>query len=128
LNITVPNNTTKVLTIKVTPILLAGDTTETLTYNIPANGLRGTDGLNIEQYSPSSLLTARTVTVTSITGALALSTNVGNPAERAVIGSASAKTENVELLRFDVKATINDVIISAIQTQVVTDIATTTQT
>ncbi len=123
LNITVPNNTTKVLTIKVTPILVAGDSSETITYLVPANGLRGTDGLNIEQYSPSTALTARTFTVTTASAALALSLNASNPAERAVIGSATAITENVELLRFDVKATINDVIISRVNTAAVTYVA-----
>jgi len=121
LNITVPNNTTKVLTVKVTPILVAGGSTATITYNIPANGLRGTDGISIEQYSPSTALTARTFTVTTASGALALSANVSNPVERAVIGSASAITENVELLRFDVKATINDVIVTQISTGSIAD-------
>jgi len=66
------------------------------------------------QYAPSTALTARTFTVSSSVGALALSVNSGNPAARAVIGSATAATENVELLRIDLKATINDVIVSKI--------------
>lgn len=122
LDITIPNGTTKVLTIKVDPILVAGDSSETITYNIPINGLRGTDGVGIQQYAPSSAaLSSRTFIVSTVAGALAVSTNVNNPVERAVLGSASVITENVELLKFDVKATINDVVISQIKTGTITD-------
>ena len=121
LNITVPDGTTKTLNIKVNPKLVVGDTSELITYQIPTNGLRGTDGAGIDQYAPSTALTARTFTIATASGALALSTNAGNPVERAVIGSASAITENVELLRLDVKATINDVIISKVTTAAITD-------
>lgn len=44
-----------------------------------------------------------------------LSTNISNPAERAVIGSVTAATENVELLRFNLEATVNNVIVSGIK-------------
>jgi len=129
LGITVPNNTTKTLTIKVTPKLVAGDDTETITYNIPANGLRGTDGAGIVQYAPSTTaLTARTFVVTTASGALTLSANASNPVERAIMGNATAVTENVELLRFDLKATINDVIVSQISTSAITDTNGVTQT
>jgi len=128
LGITVPNNTTKTLTIKVTPKLVAGDSTETITYNIPANGLRGTDGAAIVQYAPSTALTARTFTIATASGAVTLSVNASNPAERAIMGNAAAVTENVELLRFDVKATVNDVILSQVTTSAVTDTNGVTQT
>ena len=122
LNITVPDGTTKTLTIKVDPILIAGESTKEITYNIPINGARGTDGVGIQQYAPSSAaLSSRTFTISTVTGALAVSTNVNNPVERAVLGSASVITENVELLKFNVKATINDVIISQIKTGTITD-------
>jgi len=117
LNIVIPDGVTKVLTVKVNPKLVAGTgTTDSgaLTYQILANAVRGTDGVAIVQYAPSTALTARTFTVSSSAGALALSVNSGNPAARAVIGSATAATENVELLRIDLKATINDVIVSKI--------------
>jgi len=115
LNIVVPDGVTKVLTIKVNPKLVAGTTgSGALTYQILANAVRGTDGVAIVQYAPSTALTARTFTVSSTTGALALSVNSGNPVARAVIGSATAATENVELLRFDLKGTINDSIVSKV--------------
>ena len=122
LNITIPDGVTKTLTIKVDPKLVAGTTSSgKITYQILANALRGTDGVGLTQYAPSANLTARSFTVSSIIGALALSTNAGNPAERAVIGSASAITENVELLRFDLKATVNDVLVSKITTGTIQD-------
>jgi len=115
LNITVPDGVTKTLTVKVNPKLVAGTTTSgALTYQILANAVRGIDGASITQYAPSTALTARTFTVSSTTGAMAVSVNASNPVARAVIGSATAATENVELLRFDIKATVNDVIVSQI--------------
>lgn len=121
LNITIPDGVEKTLTIKVDPMLVAGDSTETITYQILANGLRGKDGVGIEQYAPSTALTARTFTVSTQTGALNLSLNANTPKQRAVIGSSSVITENVELLRFDLKATINDVIVSQINTGTLLD-------
>jgi len=129
LNITIPDGTTKVLTIKVDPMLVVGETTKEITYNIPINGLRGTDGVGIQQYAPSSAaLSSRTFTISSSAGALAVSTNANNPVERAVLGSATVITENVELLKFNVKATINDVIISQITTDAITDSSDILQT
>ena len=123
MNITVPDGTTKTLTIKVDPLLVVGEgTPKTITYNIPINGVRGTDGIGIQQYAPSSqALTSRVFYISTSGGALAVSTNVNNPVERAVLGSETVITENVELLKFDVKATINDVIISSILTDAITD-------
>jgi hypothetical protein len=121
LDMTVPMGTTKTLTVKVTPKLVAGDDTETITYQIAANAVRGTDGIGLTQYSPSTALTARTFVIGTASGALALGTNADNPVERAVIGAESAVTEGVELLRFDLKATVNDVIVSKIKTQAITD-------
>ena len=128
LNIDIPNNTTKTIKIKVTPKLVVGDTTETITYQIPANGLRGTDGVAIAQYAPSAALTARTFTVLSSTGALALSVNASNPVERAVIGTVTAITEGVELLRFNLKATINSIIVTTINIPAIDDGQDTLQT
>jgi len=115
LNITIPDGTTKTLTVKVDPELVAGTTSANITYQIPANGLRGTDGVGIQQYAPSTALTARSFAVGTATGDVALSVNASNPVERAVIGSASVITENVELLRLDLKATVNEVLVSRIQ-------------
>jgi hypothetical protein len=113
---TVEEGTAKTLTIKLDPVLVAGTSTATITYNIPANGIRGTDGVGIQQYAPSAALASRTFTIGTATGALALSVNPNNPKERAVIGTAAAITEDVELLRFDLKATVNDVMVTRIVT------------
>lgn len=127
LSITIPDGVTKVLTVKVTPKLVVGTSAATITYNIPANGIRGTDGIGIQQYGPTTAI-SRTFSIGSATAALALSVNASNPVERAVIGSATAITENVELLRFDLKATINDVIVSRITTAAIVDTGDILQT
>ncbi|TSC75450.1 MAG: SpoIID/LytB protein [Parcubacteria group bacterium Gr01-1014_30] len=127
-NWVVPDGVEKVLTLQIDPILQAGDTTETLTYRVQANGARGTDGKAIQQYAPTAALSDRTFVVNTRTGALTLSVNAATPKERAVAGSVDAITEGVEMLRLDLKATVGDVVVEQINTASLLDNADVLQT
>ncbi len=109
LNVVVPKDTTKTITVQIDPLLVAGETSTTVTYKVLANGVRGTDGKGIQQYAPSSDLDARTFTVkTSEKAELELSAHPdNNEYDHNVIVSTSVTTNDVPLLVMNVKSKTN---------------------
>lgn len=115
LNINVPKDTVKVLTVKVTGILPAGETTKAIILTFNTNAVRGTDGAGISQYAPTGVLATRTFTVqTGDTAALEVSANADNPKARNILVQETAVTQGVTLLRADVKAKNNDAILRSV--------------
>lgn len=109
LNVLVQKDQTKTLYVAVDPILVAGDTTKTITYKVLANGIRATDGAGLTQNAPLGDLAARTfVSKTSSVASLEVSENDANPNVASnLLLSTTATTEGVTALVFDVKAKTN---------------------
>lgn len=120
LSFLVPMGTTKKLTVSVNAVsaLPSGATTCTSGIEFAANAVRGTDTLGVSQYGPSSALTAvNSFTVkTGDTGTLTVSANSDNPKAKNVIVSETGSTD-VTLLKFNVEAKQNDVIVRKIYVQ-----------
>ena len=117
LNILIPKDTTKTLTVKVDGVsaLPSGTTTDqSITLTIAANSLRGVDGAGIQQYAPTGPLT-RTFTVkVGDAAALELSASADNPKARNAIVSESGIT-NVEIFRVNVKAKNNSAYLRTVE-------------
>jgi len=110
LNILIPKDTTKTLTVKVDGVsaLPSGTTSDTtVTLTIAASALRGVDGAGIQQYAPTGILTRTFKAKVGDTAALELSASADNPKARNAIVSESGMTTGVEILRVNVKAKNN---------------------
>jgi len=116
LNLLVPKDGVKNLVIKFDVTLPVGvATTTTITYAIAGNALRGIDGAGLAQYAPLVTLGNRTLLIARSTVAtLEVSAAADNPLARAVIVSETNTTEDVELLRANVKAKFNDAVIRTV--------------
>ncbi|MCX6719956.1 MAG: hypothetical protein NTV36_02505, partial [Candidatus Staskawiczbacteria bacterium] len=125
--IVVPKGVTKKLTFTVTGVsaLPAGTTSQAVITTVSANSVRGTDGAGLSQTAPTSDLTAtRTFTVkTADTGTLTVSASADTPKDRNVIIAESATTD-VPLLKFDVQAKSNDVVLRNVNINVTTSTST----
>jgi len=121
LSIAIAKDTTKTLTIKVSvPVTPeAGEGVDTGIF-FGANAVRGTDGLGLTQYAPAtavgtSAAPSRTINIVAKTaGTVTMSANTAN-VEKAVLLNALETTSDVELAKFDFKATGNDVKITRLE-------------
>ncbi|MFA6190584.1 MAG: peptidoglycan-binding domain-containing protein [Candidatus Staskawiczbacteria bacterium] len=119
LNMVVAKDVTKKFTATFTAVsaLPAGATSCVNTVEVDANGVRATDGAGVSQYNASAI-TGNSFTVkTGDTGTLTVSAHTDNPKAKNVIVSETASTENVLLLKFNVEAKVNDVIVRKIYVQ-----------
>lgn len=109
LGIVVPKDVTKTINVEIDAILQPGDGSTTLTYKIPANGVRGTDGKGIQQYAPTAGLASRTFIVKSSDRAeLEISDHTDNPdQDHNVLVSTSVTTTDVPALVFNIKSKTN---------------------
>ncbi len=116
LNLNIPKDTTVSLVIKADVTLPVGiSANTTITYQVLANAVRGIDGAGLTQYAPLGNLTARTFIIARSTVAqLDVAAAADNPLAKAVIISETETTENVEMLRANVKAKYNDAIIRTV--------------
>jgi len=114
----VSKDTTKKITLSVDAASLPiGATTCTPTIQFGVNSVRGTDGAGISQTGPADALTASTfVIVTGDTGTLTVSSNSDNPIARNIIVNETAQKE-VVLMKFNVQAKSNDVILRTVRIQ-----------
>ena len=117
LNILVPKDTTKVLNVQIDAILPAGVSTATVTYEIIAAAVRGTDGAGLSQTAPTVTLGSRTVIIkTSDVAVLEVSAHVDNPiVARNVKVSETVTTENVLLAMVNVKSKTNASVIRTVK-------------
>ena len=119
----VAKDTTKTLTVKVSAPTLSESGAVNIAITANANSFSGTDAIGKTQNAPSAALAARTVKfLAKTTGNLEVIVSTNQPKERVVQVTDTGTTE-VELFRFDVKATNNA---SKLKTLAV-NIATTTQ-
>lgn len=113
LNINVAKDTTKTIKIKLTPTLPVGESeSPDITMRLETYAIRGIDGAGLSQYAPTSPLDNRIFKV--VRGELAKLTVTaaeGNPKDQAVIVDETRTTEDVEMLKLNVKATYNGAII-----------------
>jgi len=118
-NYVVPADTKANLVIKA-DVMGAIDSTDrttlsTISLSIPANGVRGIDGAGIDEYSPTSALTGRSVTFDAElaeSATLKLSLNSASPDKTDVVadgGSGDNELDNQTVLVFDLKAEKDDV-------------------
>ena len=118
LNISIPKDTTKTLTVTVDAVsALPGTETSTdVALTFAADCIRATDGVGLSQYAPTAALAARTITMKEgDTAALEVTANVDNPEDRPVIVSDTATTAGVVLLKADVKAKNKDAILRTVE-------------
>lgn len=118
LNMVVPKDATKKLTatFKAASALPSGATSCVTSVEIDANGVRATDGAGVSQYN-SNAITANSFTVKNTdTGTLTISANTDNPKAKNIIVSETGTTD-VTLLKFNVEAKVNDVIVRKIYVQ-----------
>lgn len=118
LNIIVPKDTEKVLTVKVDAVsgLPGSETSKDVTVRFNTNAIRGIDGANIQQYAPTSALASRIFTVKiGDTAALEISAHASNPKARAVIVQSTTETADVVLAVMNVKATGNAAILRTVE-------------
>jgi len=105
LNVTVPKGTIKTLTFKVSA--LSTVTAEAYKFTIPATGIRYIDTAGVTDYIGGG---SKVFTMAgAVTGVLTTSLSTDTPVEGIVIGSKTAATENVELLKFNLKASQDNV-------------------
>ena len=122
MNYVVPKDATRVLTValdiysNIDSTLTDGDT---FTLTIPVDGVRGVDGAGINQFGPStgnSFSRAITPTADLVDSAtLAVSTSANSPLAKEVIAATGANEDEVlglELLRFDLRSTRDDVTVT----------------
>jgi len=124
MNLVVPKNGSKVLTIKVDvrPSIDTTDLSSNYTISFDTNGIRGVDGAGIDQYAGATTITrAQNVDATLTDSAtLTISTNSSTPAKQDVVataGSSEDEFSKLTTLVFDVKAekdavTITDVAVT----------------
>jgi hypothetical protein len=112
--VNVPKATAKVFTVKVTtPSVTAS--TGAVTIKLVANGVRGIDGVGIQQYAPATVLTARTFTIAAAsTGAIEVSLNTGSPAEGFAPVGTSETTEDVLLAKVNLTAKYSNINVTEI--------------
>ncbi len=119
LNILVPKNTEKVLTVKVdtASALPSGETTaKSIVLTFAANAIRAVDGASVQQYAPTSALATRTFTVDpGSTAALEITAHADNPTDRGILVSDTAVTAGVVLAKINVKAKNKDAILRTVE-------------
>lgn len=114
LNILVPEGTTKVLNVHVDPRLQAGESSTTVTYFVPEDGVRATDGAGLTQQAPSTAALADRTFVVEVDDVARLEVSEHSENEedpRNVVVSETSTTENVTLLVASVMAKTNGAIL-----------------
>lgn len=128
LNILIPKDTTKKLTVTVKAVgsLPVGTTTKDIVLTFKANAIRGTDGAGLSQTGPTADLGGtRTITVQEpSTADLELTAHADNPKARAVLVNSTAETTGVTLAVFNLKAKNNDAILRTVEVEDTDSIAT----
>ncbi len=128
LNVLVPKDTTKKLTVTVKAVssLPVGTTTKNIVLTFKANAIRGTDGAGLTQTGPTADLGGtRTITVQEpSTADLELTAHADNPKARAVLINSTAETTGVTLAIFNLKAKNNDAILRTIEVNDTDSVAT----
>jgi len=118
LNISIPKDTTKTLTVKVDGVsaLPGTETSTAVVITFAADCVRATDAAGIQQYAPTAALATRTFTAKEgDTANIEITANVDNPKARTVIVQSTAETANVVLAKINVKATNKDAILRTIR-------------
>jgi len=116
INIVVPKDTTKKLTVSVDTMnsLPVGATACVPAYNFAVNSVRATDGAGVSQYGPSTAISRTFNVTTGDTGTLTVSVSTANPLARNIVVQETSSTDNVTLLKFNVEAKSNDVILRTV--------------
>ena len=128
LNILIPKDTTKKLTVTVKAVnsLPVGTTTKNIVLTFKANAVRGTDGAGLTQTGPTADLGGtRTITVQEpSTADIEVTAHADNPKARAVLVNQTAETTGVTLAIFNLKAKNNDAILRTIEVEDTDSIST----
>jgi peptidoglycan hydrolase-like protein with peptidoglycan-binding domain len=116
LSLVVPKDGSKTITVKVSaaPMYPSGCTTTNSVY-VPVEGVRGVDGIGINVYAPKdTALLGKSFTYAPIQqGTVSASLSATTPAEGVAIIDTKTRTE-VELAKFDLKASNSDVTIDTV--------------
>jgi peptidoglycan hydrolase-like protein with peptidoglycan-binding domain len=127
INVIVPKDTTKTLTVKFSalnsPVTSSwASSGETIT--VKTNAVRAVDGLGLNQYGPDSGLSARTYDLKGATAAaLEVLSNAGSPAEGVIQISSTTVTSDVPLFTFDVKSKDNGSTLKTVKVLLTSDTA-----
>lgn len=116
LSFIVPKGTTKVLTVALDAKTSWDDTfnSDSWRLSVPVDGIRGVDGAAVNQYGPATTFVRDFTSESELSesATLAISLNSGSPAANLVICTSSStedECDELELLRFDLKAEKDDV-------------------
>ncbi|HEY4502593.1 MAG TPA: peptidoglycan-binding domain-containing protein [Candidatus Paceibacterota bacterium] len=116
LNITVPQGTKKVLTLRVTALASTDKTAVTVTTTFKANAVRATDSRGLQHEEPAAALTGRTWDFkVNTTGNVKATLDANSPEARNVIVTNTGTTENVELMRFELEAEHSQVDVNSLR-------------
>ncbi|MEX2014050.1 MAG: hypothetical protein WD896_01710, partial [Parcubacteria group bacterium] len=134
LSVVVPKDTKKVLTVALDAMSTWDSTynADTWTLTIPADGVRAVDGAGINQYSPATAFARNFTSEDELIGSASLqvSIHVDSPKTSEIIaseGTDNDSKDDVELLKFNLKAEDDDLTITDLEVTVThTGNATTT--
>ena len=127
LNVVVPKDGSKDLIVRVTipaSPAITDTPAETITVYVGEDDVRGVDAEGLQQYNTGTVSRTFIIDTSLDEGVLTVKTNAGTPAEGVILGSQTGTTLGVELLRFEVKATIQPVTVEEI-TVALTDASST---
>ncbi len=122
----VPKDTTKVLTVALDARASWDSTydTDSWTVNVPAEGVRGVDGAGVNQYGPAAALTAQSITSEgelAESATLTVSTDSNTPKDMekvCTLSSTEDECDGLELLRFNVRAEKDNVLLTDLDVSV----------
>jgi peptidoglycan hydrolase-like protein with peptidoglycan-binding domain len=121
LSLVVPKDGSKTITVKVSaaPMYPSGCSGSNSVY-VPVEGVRGVDGIGINVYAPKdTALVGKSFTYATIQpGAVSASLSATTPAEGVAIIDTKTRTE-VELAKFDLKASNSDVTIDTVKVSLI---------
>ncbi|MDD4201279.1 MAG: hypothetical protein PHU39_00670 [Candidatus Pacebacteria bacterium] len=118
-NLVIPKGTTKTVNVMVSSLSTVTNA-DSYTLSVPIDGIRFTDTAELSHTAPAAAI-ARTFTVTTaVTGILTNTMAPDNPTAGIVVGNETANTTGVELLKFQTKATQNNVVIDRVIFQATT--------
>jgi len=121
LSLVVPKDGSKTITVKVSaaPMYPSGCSGSNSVY-VPVEGVRGVDGIGINVYAPKdTALVGKSFTYATIQpGAVSASLSATTPAEGVAIIDTKTRTE-VELAKFDLKASNSDVTIDTVNVSLI---------
>ncbi|MDD4467419.1 MAG: hypothetical protein PHQ08_03195, partial [Candidatus Pacebacteria bacterium] len=113
-NLVIPKGTTKTVNVMVSSLSTVTNA-DSYTLSVPIDGIRFTDTAELSHTAPAAATIAKTFTVTTaVTGILTNTMAPDNPTAGIVVGNETANTTGVELLKFQTKATQNNVVIDRV--------------